>query len=178
MAVQKLLSSVRLFSQYTWLCHIRIAPELIYFVSHSKNKKNYFIFLDKFTITIYRPTFFNNFVGSESTLYWVYYNMYSNGPLWFGLLLIVVAAMLPDIIIIVITYLRDENKVKKAKEREAEQMRQAQTRQTTQSFVRLTPRAQSRRDRRVRRETSKASIRVFDTPSLRIYNTKVYQTDF
>ena len=125
----------------------------------------------------HRPTFFNYFVASESTLYWEYYNMFSNGPIWFGIILIVVTAMLPDIIIIVITYIRDENKVKQAKECEAEQMRQAQVR-LTQSFVRTTPRAQSRRDRRVRRETSKASLRVFDTPSLRIYNTKVYQTDF
>ncbi len=86
--------------------------------------------------------------------------------------------MFPDVIIIVITYLRNENKVKKAKEREAEQMKQAQERNATQSFVRITPRTQSRRDRRLKRGNTNTSIRVFDTPTLRIYNTKVYQTDF
>jgi hypothetical protein len=35
MAVQELLSTIWLFPEHTWLCHIRITTELVHFVSHS-----------------------------------------------------------------------------------------------------------------------------------------------
>lgn len=60
------------------------------------------------------PSVFEFFTDNQS-LYWIYFDLYSTGPVWFLLLLEVFAAILPDIVIKVLENLRDTELIRKEK---------------------------------------------------------------
>jgi hypothetical protein len=57
-------------------------------------------------------------ITDDQSIYWVYYDMLSTGTVWLTLLLNVVAALIPDLVIIVVENLRDTKKINKHKHRE------------------------------------------------------------
>jgi hypothetical protein len=57
-------------------------------------------------------------ITDDQSIYWVYYDMLSTGTVWLTLILNVVAALIPDLVIIVVENLRDTQKINKHKQRE------------------------------------------------------------
>ena len=71
-----------------------------------------------------RPSALTTFTDYQS-LYWIYFNLFSNGPVWFLLFLEVFAAILPDIIIKVLENVRDTELIRKEKRDEQSRIERA-----------------------------------------------------
>lgn len=67
------------------------------------------------------PSLFQSFTDYMS-LYWIYFSLYSNGPVWFLLFLEIIVAIIPDLIIKILENLRDVELIRKEKENEQDRI--------------------------------------------------------
>lgn len=64
------------------------------------------------------PEFSVSLTDSQTQAYWVYYNLFSHLSAWFNIVLVLVTAMLPDIIFLVITNLKETHNINKLRNQE------------------------------------------------------------
>lgn len=64
------------------------------------------------------------FADTQTWSLWIYYNLFSHAAVWFNMLLVIVTAITPDIVCLVITNVRNEQKIRQAKQVEHQKSQQ------------------------------------------------------